>query len=111
MTITATTIMYGPTCNAETSELIGTQFGYWNKLLREIDQCVHTGGGTMQEYRTFLNTETGKVFKMIENGISYRKVLSFESVDEYRAYDLSRRQMERDPETGRLFSEYGWSRG
>lgn len=100
------TIMYSMTRTAEISAIIGTEFGYWNKVLREIDQCVHTGGGTMQEYRTWLNTETGKVFKIVENGISYSKVQPFESVEAYRAYDLSRRQMERDPETGRLFTDY-----
>lgn len=63
----------------------------------------------MQEFRALLNKETGKVFKVIENGISYSKVIEFESADAYRASEEELQKMERDPETGRLFDDYSWN--
>lgn len=107
---TVTNICYSPTHQAEMSAIVGTAYGLWNPVLKIIDSCVHTGGGTMQEFRALLNTETGKVFKVIENGISYSKVIEFESVDAYRKWDSELRKLERDPETGRLFTDYGRGR-
>lgn len=99
-------VVAGPTCNAEISAILETQYFIRNPNLRQIDQCVHTGGGTLQAFVTWMNKETGKVFKISDNGVGLNKILAFEDLQAYDTYKAQRDQRLIDPETGREFASY-----
>jgi hypothetical protein len=108
---TVHTIVYGPDYANQVTALLGTRPSTYNQDARLIDNCVHTGGGTMRPFDTYCNLATGTVVKIIHYGISYDRVLVFADKAAYDAYETERRRAQLDPETLRMPGEMKITRG